>query len=309
MKTYLIVEDDEIKRRAYQSFATHYQDSGIVFVTKLSAADAITTLQDPDERAEIDGVIADFYLSDWPDTPYKRIRLPAPDGGEYTASTGMGVLDWVHAVAPELPLWALTNDSAAHAPLFMSAASLWLDAKPLHVDRLTLAGSPLGDRMRDEFLQPQRYAALNPLWPRIEESRLAFGELLDISYGGVEAFDWLNALTHLEGAPGGFAPTLKNRIRQITLNARVNVFANTLSQNMARWQLRLDEVYRDFPVSREESRWPPIDEDRLPIALSTWAEFNPITGFLGADGRCRDFFAVEDVRMALMRWHARGQTP
>lgn len=309
MKTYLIVEDDEIKRRAYQNFAQRYENAGIAFVTRLSAADAIATLQDPDERAELDGVIADFYLSDWPDTPYKRIRLPAPGGGEYTASTGMGVLDWVHSVAPDMPLWALTNDAAAHAPLFMSAASLWLDAKPLHVDRLTQAGSPLGDRMRDEFLNPQRYATLNPLWSRIEESRLAFGELMAISYGGVEAFDWLNALTHLEGGPGGFVPALQARIRQITLNPEVNVFANTLAENMARWQLRLDEVYRDFPVSREEERWPVFDEDDLPGALRPWTAFNPITQFLGGDGRCRDFFEREDVRMALTRWHLRGEKP
>jgi hypothetical protein len=206
-------------------------------------------------------------------------------------------------------LWALTNDAATHAPLFMSAASLWLDAKPLHVDRLAEAGTPRSDRMLDELLAPECYRRVNPLWDRIDDSRVAFHELLNTPYSGAEAFDWLNALTHLHGAPGGFIPALNNEIRQVTLNPQLNAYAHTLAPAMAKWQLRLEEIYRDFPVDREEDSWPRLDEDDLPTSLKTWAQFNPIAGFLGAHNECQEFFEAEDVRMALTKWRRRGEQP
>jgi hypothetical protein len=91
----------------------------------------------------------------------------------------------------------------------MSAASLWFDAKPPHVTRLNNAGKPLGDRLRDELLDPTRHASLNPLWKRIEDASAAFWSLLNTPCGGEEAFDWLNALTNLPAAPGGVIPTLE----------------------------------------------------------------------------------------------------
>lgn len=306
MTTYMIVEDDPIKESAYRKFEHHYRDSGLRFRTRASAKAAITALQDPDIRAELTGVIADFDLGERRDTPYKRIDVEGPDGASYTISTGMGVLDWVHSVEPDMPLWALTSDSAAHAPLFMSAASLWLDAKPLSVDRFNQPGKPRADRLCDELLTPERYATLNPLWKRLDNARASYCELLNTPYGGEEAFDWLHALTHLQGSPRGFVPTLTSKIRQITLNQKLNVFAHTLAPVMAQWQLRLDEIYDEFPVNRDEDKWPQFDEDNLPKALSAWVDFNPIIGFLGDNAECKKFFHSPDVRKALEKWRARG---
>lgn len=310
MKTYMIIEDDPGKANAYRKFRDYYADRGVTFHTVSSPNAAISALQDDAVRTSVAGVIADFELGGRRhDNRHKRIQIPGHDGMTYTISTGLGVLDWVHSVDPGLPLWALTNDAATHAPLFMSAASLWLDAKPLHIDRLTEAGTPRSDRMLDELLAPERYGSLNPLWDRIDDSRAAFHELLNTPYSGEEAFDWINALTHLHGAPGGFIPTLTNKIRQITLNPNLNAYAHTLAPVMAKWQLRLDEIYRDFPVDRDEDNWPQLDEDQLPTGLKTWAEFNPITGFLGAHTECQEFFEAEDVRMALTKWRCRGEQP
>ena len=310
MRTYMIVEDDPIKERAYRKFADHYHDCGVRFITKATAKAAITALQDRRLRSELSGVIADFDLNYRPlDTPYKGIDVEGPDATVYTVSTGMGVLDWIHNEIPDLPLWALTSDAAAHAPLFMSAASLWVDAKPLSVDRFNQPGKPLAERLRDELRAPERYATLNPGWKRIDNTRVSCCQLLDTPYGGEEAFDWLHALTHLQGATAGFVPALTKKIRQITLNPRVNVFAQTLAPTMAKWQLRLEEIYQDFPVNRCKDEWPRFDEDHLPKALSAWAEFNPITGFLGDNAECKAFFGSQDVRMALTRWRGRGDRP
>lgn len=303
MKVYMIVEDDPVKTGAYQKFTKHYADRGVGFRAKATPRAAITELQDPQARAKLAGVIADFQLGgDRANSHDKRIDVEGPNGDSYTISTGLGVLDWIHSVEPTLPLWALTDDAATHAPLFMSAASLWLDAKPLNVERFSKPGTPLSDRLLDELLDPRGYARLNPLWGRIDETRTAFEELLNTPCSGAEAFDWINALTHLHGAPGGFIPTLERKVRQITLDPCLNAYSNTLAPAMAKWQLRLEEIYQDFPVDREEDMWPPLDEDNLPGGLNTWAEFNPITGFLGAHSECQEFFAAQDVRMALTRW-------
>jgi hypothetical protein len=307
MKTYLIVEDDPTKKSTYMKFGKHY---GVRFIPVAGPRAAITVLQNNEEYPPIDGVIADFELGgqrrdNW---AHVRIDMPSPDGSMYPVSTGLGVLDWAHSLDPELPLWALTDLSATHAPLFMSAASVWLDAKPLSLERLYQRGTPLGDEMFEELKEPGQYETLNPQWRWIDESRAAFNELMQTPYSGHESFDWLNAITHLR-AHGGFIPALTNQIRQVTLSPGLNAFANTLAPCMGKWQLRLDEIYRDFSVDRQEHRWPAIDEDDLPRSISVWDDFNPITDFLGANAQCREFFEAADVRLALTKWRARGDVP
>lgn len=233
--------------------------------------------------------------------------MAGPGGGNYRVSTGLGVLDWVHTANPGMPLWALTDVSAAHAPLFMSAASLWLDAKPLAVERLYQRGTPLGDGMIAELRDPETYEDTNPQWEWVAESRGEFLNLLQLPYSGHESFDWLNALTHLRRARGGFIPSLNQSIRQIVLNPNLNAFANTLAPVLAQWQILLDAIYRDFSVDRDEHLWPVIDPDHLPRNLSIWDEFNPITDFLGDNRECQEFFEADDVRMALIKWRARGE--
>jgi hypothetical protein len=305
MRTYLIAEDDPTKKSNYMKFGKHY---GVRFIPVASPRAAITVLQKPGDYPRIDGVIADFELGGQRRDNWRHVRVDVPglDGHTYPISTGLGVLDWAHSLDPGIALWALTDLSAAHAPLYMSSASLWLDAKPLSIERLYQADMPLGDEMFEELQDPAQYKTLNPQWKWIDEARAAFNELMQTPYSGHEAFDWLNALTHLR-AHGGFIPALTNQIRQVTLNPRVNAFANTLAPCMAKWQLRLAEIYQDFSVDREEHRWPRIDEDDPPRSINVWDEFNPITDFLGANSQCREFFEAADVRVALTKWRDRGE--
>ncbi|WP_071286256.1 hypothetical protein [Mycolicibacterium llatzerense] len=328
MKTYLIVDDDPVKMNAYKAFADHYED--VTFIPAGSPSSAIRLLQDTEYLArhqvrftvrgtqnaptvdayqlpELDGVIADFEIGGRRlDNPHGRIEVAGPRGGDYRVSTGLGVLDWVHTASPRMPLWALTDVSAAHAPLFMSAASLWLDAKPLAVERLYQRGTPLGDKLFAELSDPSMYKTSNPHWEWVDRSRVEFLSLLEKSYSGHESFDWLNALTHLRRARGGFIPALNDRIRQLVLNPNLNAFANTLAPVLAQWQLSLDAMYQDFSVDRDENLWPIIDPDHLPQSLKIWDDFNPITDFLGDNRECQEFFEADDVRMALIKWRARG---
>jgi len=305
MNTYLIVEDDPIKKNAYMKFGEQYD---VRFMPVASPNAAITLLHNPDERGKLSGVIADFELKGFRrDNRHVRIDVPGPDDDNYTISTGLGVLDWAHTVDPALPLWALTDVTATHAPLFMSAASLWLDAKPLSVERLYQRGTHLADGLFKELQDPQKYTTANPTWKWVDESRAAFNELLQTTYSGIEAFDWLHALTRLRRAPGGFIPALTNAIRQVTLDPKITAYANTLAPCMAKWQLRLEEIYQDFPVDRDEESWPALDEDHLPGGIHPWDDFNPITDFLGDNSECREFFEAKDVRMALTKWRARGK--
>lgn len=312
MPVYMIVEDDTSKSSAYRKFQLHYRTRGVELRTMDGPNSAITTLADADERSEFCGVIADFALGAGPNRPdnwYKRIDVDGPDGNTYTISNGLGVLDWIHTIDPTMKLWALTNDAAAHAPLFMSAARLWLDAKPLSLTRLNSPGSPLGDRLLDELLQPDRYKTLNPGWKRVDDASTALAVLLNTDYSGVESFDWLHALTSLQGLHRGLIPALNDRIQSITNNPDLKAYAHTLAPVMARWQLELEDVYKGFPDMREKDRWPHFDPDRPPTALSAWPDFNPITDFLGTHSECTEFFAAEDVRAALTRWRQRGQRP
>ncbi len=310
MTVYMIVEDDPFKAAAYRKFERHYASSGVEFRTMDSPNAALTTLLDPDEAVEFSGVIADFALdSRRLDNSHKRIDVAGPDGQTYTVSTGLGVLDWAHTLNPKLALWALTNDSAAHAPLFMSAACLWLNAKPLSLTRLNSPGSPLGDRLIDEFRAPDRFTTFNPGWKRIDDASAAWAMLLDTPYSGVESFDWLHAVTDLRVGTGGFIPTLTKKIQHITRQDKLEAYAHTLAPKMAEWQLHLDEVYKGFPDMREKDRWPSFDIDRLPRSLNVWQDFNPFIDFLGAHDECKEFFAAEDVRCALTKWRSRGQRP
>jgi hypothetical protein len=331
MKTYLIVDDDPVKMNAYTTFADQYRQ--VRFIPAGSPSSAICMLRDAehlarhgvrftiagaqnaptgaaDQLRELDGVIADFELGGRRlDNPHGRVEVPGPRGGNYRVSTGLGVLDWVHTASPGLPLWALTDVSAAHAPLFMSAASLWLDAKPLAVERLYQRATPLGDGLFAELRNPSTYKDSNPQWEWVSESRGEFLNLLQTPYSGHESFDWLNALTHLRRARGGFIPSLNDSIRQVVLNPNLNAFANTLAPLLAQWQMSLDAIYQDFSVSRDEHLWPILDPERLPRSLSIWDEFNPITDFLGENRECQEFFEADDVRMALIKWRARGEVP
>ncbi|OBG82646.1 hypothetical protein A5699_05705 [Mycobacterium sp. E802] len=310
MTVYMIVEDDPTKGTAYRAFERHYRSDDVEFRIMHSPKVALETLADTRERSEFDGVIADFGLGGCrQDNWHKRIEIDGPDGTPYTVSTGLGVLDWVHTVDPELHLWALTSDNAAHAPLFMSAAALWLNAKPLSLTRLTTPGSALGDRTRDEFLEPNRFTQLNPSWRRMDNASAALAALLNRELTAVESFDWIHALSSLKGLHRGLIPALNERIQSITRNSKLKAFSNTLAPAMATWQIHLDEIYEGFPDMRQKTRWQQFDPDRLPGALSAWGEFNPFTDFLADHTETREFFAAEDVRIALMKWRGRGQRP
>jgi hypothetical protein len=307
MKTYLIIEDDVKKAGNYRQFADHY---GVKFILAASPQAALSWWNaNAHTVGTLSGVMADFELRCGRATnQHLRIDVTDPKGIIYTLSTGLGVLDWIHTAAPDMPLWALTDASAAHAPLFMSAASLWLDAKPLVVERLYSQDTPLGDAMFAELSSPASFAASNPTWKWVDESRASFNELMHTPYSGVEAFDWLEALTHLGRASGGFVPTLTAAIRKVIPDQTIKAYANTLAPCMAKWQLLLDEIYQDFPVDRDEQRWPAIDEANLPTSMRPWDAFNPITDFLGENTECKEFFAAQDVRTALTKWHDRGDT-
>jgi len=305
MTTFLIAEDDPTKKHKYVKFGRHY---GIQFIPVASARAAYAVLHKPQDYPALDGVIADFELGgqrrdNWPHT---RIDTSGPDGHTYPLSTGLGVLDTAHTLNPGMPLWALTDLSAAHAPLYMSAASLWLDAKPLSIERLYQPGTPLGDEANEELRYPSSYETSNPHWRWIDDARSSFAALIETPYSSHEAFDWLNALTHLR-AHRGLIPALTDQIRLITQNPTLNAFANTLAPCMAKWQLRLAEIYQDFSVDRQEDRWPVLDEDNLPRSIKPWADFNPISDFLGGNAQCREFFESPDVRVALMNWRSRDQ--
>jgi hypothetical protein len=75
---------------------------------------------------------------------------------------------------------------------------------------------------------------------------------------------------------------------------------------MAKWQMFLEEMYQDFPVDREEDRWPVIDPDHLPTSIQVWEAFNPITDFLGQNNECKEFFEAADVNVAFRKWRERG---
>ncbi|WNG81138.1 hypothetical protein C6A86_023555 [Mycobacterium sp. ITM-2016-00316] len=306
----MIVENDPGKQSGYRAFERHYRAKrvDIEFRIMNSAPDAIATLSNAGERCEFDGVIADFGLGgDRPDVWHARVEVPGPAGSKYTVSTGLGVLDWAHAADPTLRLWALTNDSAAHAPLFMSAATLWLNAKPLSITRFDEPGGPLADRLVEELLKPELHAKLNPAWKRVLDASAALDAMLNVEYSDEEAFDWLHALTSLEGVHRGFIKALNARIQAITQNPQRRAFANTLSPAMAAWQIYLEEVHQGFPDVRQKNRWPQFDVDHLPRALKAWDSFNPFTDFLAVHRECREFFGSEDVRFALTRWRDGGQ--
>lgn len=309
MKTFLVVEDNPTKAQGIRRFAeVHGKRAGIQFLAKSTPVGALNVLGDPEQRAAIAGVIADFELGcRRDDNDAFRAQATRSDGIRYKISTGMGVLDWVHSVDPDLPLWALTNDAATHAPLYMAAANLWLNAKPLHVDRLSPnPDSPAAEAMISELLNPEDYENLNPHGDRVDDASLAMGELLNTSYVKAEAFDWLHALTHMTVGTDGFVKAVTDEIQYVTGNAQLKAHSNTLAPAMAMWQLLLDEIYSEFPVERREALWPQLHRADLPRSLAPWTKFNPITGFFGKSDECREFFGSADVRVALSNWRIRG---
>jgi hypothetical protein len=308
MNWFLIVEDNGKKARNYRLFEAYYRNHKPPFHFEIvdTPVDAFDMLNDEERPEGLLGVIADFSLGAWrEDQASYRASVSAevdPDHHGYQIYTGMGILDWAHTTAPDIPLWALTDVTAGHAPLFMSAANLWLDAKPLAIGRFTQRG-PLSDQLLQELMQPHRFAELNPIWPKVENATAAFEYLLNKTYSNIESFDWISALVNMPLWPinsKGFESAYKKEVARISGSERVKFYTQTFARDMTAWQWCLDDMYRQFPVNRQAELWPVFTEEQK--GLRAWSDFNPFTDFLGRNNECKEFFAAPDVRVAMQRW-------
>lgn len=309
---YLIVEDQATKAVNYKEFEKDYQlqNTGFdfEFVLAYTPRIAYQLLISPNRPAGLAGVIADFSLgATTPHHANERAVVAAtadPLGIGYEIWTGLGILDWVHQNEPEVPLWALTDVTAAHAPLFMGGSALWLGASPLSVGRFTQKG-PLRDQLLAELRDPARAKDINPIWHKVEEAALAFRTLLNRRYNGIESFDCMRAFISMQWsvASRGFEQPFVRELQAITGRDEVRIFTQTFARDMTLWQWSLEDMYEPFPINRKAERWPVFDREQR--ALKAWADFNPFTDFLARNSECEEFFLAPDVDVCFRRWRAR----
>lgn len=290
----------------------------IEFEAAFSPAAAIASLADHGEQ--FTGVIADFELNaSRPDYGRRRAQVRNSQGDAYPVSTGLGVLDWAHRNFPGLTLWTVIDTSASHAPLYVGAAALWLNALPIDVDRFDTSERTVGTLLR-ELGNPANARTLNDLWPTVIHVKDRFEELLNKRHQGIETLDWMAGMATLSrrnygrGA-GGFTGRLAERMTQIT-GSEVAVHRHRLSAFLAAWQNTLADIYAGFDVDHgviQSDRWPLVDEarirgDRALQDLAHWDGFNPFTDFFGERDECVEFLVSADVRMALRHYRERSGT-
>lgn len=311
---YLVVEDQATKAVNYRRFEQQYQtvDDDFQFVIAYTPKHAFQLLTDVRRPSGLVGVIADFSLSASRPDSVDRAEVPAeldPDGVGYQIQTGLGVLDWVHHIEPDISLWTLTDVTAGHAPLFMGAGFLWLGAMPLSVGRFTQLGA-LSDQLFAELRDPAKSPKINPIWSNAEDAAAAFETLLNRSYNGIESFDCLRAMIAMSWsiASRGFEKPYVDALRRVTGREEVNFWTQTFARDMTLWQWALEDMYRKFPtVNTKAERWPHFTVEQQ--ALKAWADFNPFTDFLARNHQCEEFFTAPDVAIAFRRWRRRHSQP
>lgn len=310
---YLIVEDQATKAVNYKEFEKDYQglDPGFEFVVAYTPRHAYQLLTSPGRPPGLAGVIADFSLGASRDdhSANRAEVLPThdPQGKGYEIWTGMGILDWVRQTEPQVPLWALTDVTAGHAPLFMGGSFLWLGARPLSVGRFTQKG-PLRDQLFVELRNAERAPQVNPIWGKVEDAAAAFRTLLNRRYNGIESFDCLRAFITMRWsvASRGFEQPFVQELRNITGRDDVRIFTQTFARDMTLWQWSLEDMYAHFPINRKAERWPVFDNEQR--ALRAWADFNPFTDFLAKNSECEEFFLAPDVELCFRRWRATSES-
>lgn len=282
-RRYLIVDDDLGRFDGrYKPVATRVRGSSsdIVFTPPAYAPSrAIEILSERGD--EFSGVLADCDLNATRADVVadKQVRVEDSGGRGYMLSTGLGVLDWVHRNLPGVATWALIDTSATHAPLYTSAASLWLGAKPMDVNRFRDTDEHVANLVA-ELDNPRDPLHLNPLWPVVKHSTALFDQLMNKTHQGVETLDWLGAmatLTRRNYGPGGFTARLGERLQQIT-GREITVHRHRLAAFLAGWQVLLAEMYYGFSIDDEViswDDWPMVDEaeiraDRRKQDLSHW---------------------------------------
>lgn len=313
MRRFLIVDDAAARIDEYIAFNnTCGRSQGIQLVPVASPRKAMAALGKYPNAFD-GGVIADFALGGHRDDSLgERVRSPVVDENsdvEYEISTGLGILDWVHSHNRDTPLWALTEGDAAHAPLYMSAANLWLGALPLQARRFSDA--PAVQRiLAEELSAPTAASRTNPLYSAIvDEAAPSFDLLMNTRHKDVETIEWLHALATLPRPTRrhGFEEIVQVRIGELAGRDDIRIyFHRGFAECLTHWQYQLQQIYDQFPELTRKIPWPKIDAAAKNLAA--WNEFNPFADFLGAQPECVEFLHADDVRVALKRWRDRGET-
>jgi hypothetical protein len=297
---YLLLDDNQDRiDLIYRPFVDRYRANGLMVVPVRGPRQAIELLAHPDRESDLAGVIADFEIGGRPThNAYKRITVDGPNGTVYPISTGIGVLDWIRKREPDVALWAVTDISARHAPLFLTAANLWHDARPLTLDRFR-GSHDVTDRLFAELREPGRFEELNPTWQKVSQARPHLTSMLDEPYLGVEALDWLHALVTLPSATqGGFIAKLEETVRSISGQPNIHAAPETFAPMLGRWQDEFSLLLRAFSVQPD---WP---QTNGAVDLTPWSESNPLVEYLASNSECHEFLVSADVRLAFGRWRA-----
>lgn len=294
---YLLVDDDSYRvDNEYRPFANRYRPQGLSVYPARSPRAAIDLLAQPQRQPGLAGALVDFELGGRRrDRTQVRIEVRGPDGVDYPISTGIGVLDWISAHEPGLPVWAVTDIAAVHAPIYLTSANLWFGARPLTIDRFTTSHD-VTDRLFAELSQPDLAENLNPAWSQITSASTHFESLLNRSLADVEATEWMRALASVpSGLGGGFAKALGKAIVNV-VGRPVRVGTEELATAMAHWQHELAQTLGTFSVRVD---WPDVSGA---VNLSPWGDVNPFADFLGKNSECVEFLESLDVQRAFRRW-------
>lgn len=282
-----------------------------------------------------DGVIVDFALNSRPDEPDAGFEWEDVVGRTYQVTTGIGCLDYLrmHRRYADAPLWASTNITARHAPLYYGAAWLWFNARPLNFGDFSTSNpqfqvDAIGG-LTASILSTRKHGVAAPL-PRtrfnayVEDMAAALDQLLtedpaiEINKVPIDVFAWIAALS----APAKFQArrgrthwckqvyTDAATMDGVTASPQSTLDKNVLNKHHWRWNRPLQDLFKwDFAGGDRFPEWPEHDPDeqgylsRVAIAGDLLDKFDPYTEVLGAP-EPREFFTSADVYAALKRWRA-----
>ncbi|WP_313535440.1 hypothetical protein [Arsenicicoccus bolidensis] len=267
------------------------------------------------------GAIVDFSLGLKRDDVSEDIFLAHLPGGygPYRVTTGIGVLDYLHANYPAMRLWAMTSGDARHLRLYQAAASAMFGAFPVDFDDVRVQ-----DPARNQaFLE----VLINPLGTTPDqtiEDAEAFRSLLTeqagIAPGGqfIGAFSWMAALVNtVRGAGKGASHTWFRKVytAAATYQGVTPVPGATLQDKSLygahwKWNRHLQELLKYSPAGDDlVPAWPPADFDAEYAADAgrtsyLFNQFDPYAEYIRTVAEVEEFFISEDVHAAVRRWLA-----
>jgi hypothetical protein len=249
-----------------------------------------------EELGDLDGIIIDFHLDTSTAATHEPLTYqpPGSDDDPVPITTGLGVMLWLKAALPGVPLFSFCESTAPHARMFMTAAWVWLESTAIDA-------TDSNDAIRQVLIEGDGAEGAFDINHQIRDAAGPFSRWMDSLLHlrpSVEAYDWLQSYRFC-GSVGARAEFE----RRITARYAGRTISRLLyGEIMSSWQSALAEFLQAFEPNVDLSGWPDLSPwPEIPdggFSPKIWDANNPVLDYINHGSR-EYFFTDADVRAAL----------